>query len=224
MAYTFTNVSTDYTVRGEFCYGANGYVSGYPVSGEMRSSLTVVSDSTVSFTFVHILTHAETGVEFEHDTKSGEIIDHLEPDGNDTLLFISFPLSKTQPLSTLSHTITAYYHGVRYVNLNGIHVPTHYFCIALADLQTVLRFEWYFEWNSGILLQFCKIIEQNLVRVQWLEYKVANTTLSLSGAHPVTAFFANIQEWFYGSLGAGIITIVLFHYLIQKKIQQEASI
>ena len=222
-AYSFTTVSTDYIVRGELCYNSHGYVARYPVVGEMHASLTSISSREVSFTFSYWLQHATSEQIFEQVSTSGLIVDRIQPDGNVTLLFIDLPCGTPQNFSTLTNNVLAHYQGERYVSVGGKEVKARYFCTAIADLQTVLRFEWYFEWKSGILLQFSKSIEQNLVRVQWLDHKAENTTLSLIGSHPVTALFANIQEWFYGGIGAGIIGVFLFYFLIQKKFEQETT-
>jgi len=111
----------------------------------------------------------------------------------------------------------AHYEGERYLDMDGRSVRTFFYCYIVAEVQSILRFEWYFEATSGILLKFLKAIDLNFVRVQWEMYVVVNTTLTLTGTHPITAFFANIQTQFYAVVGALIITILGFYFLTQRK-------
>jgi hypothetical protein len=96
-------------------------------------------------------------------------------------------------------------------------VRTFLYCYIVTEVQSILRFEWYFELTSGILLKFLKAIEINFVRVQWEAYVVINTTLTLTSTHPITALFTNIQTNFYAVVGALVIIILGFYFLTQRK-------
>lgn len=208
-------VTTGYTITGERCYGESGFTSNVIVQGALVVTLTPLTGDSVQC--------ASTGYVIEGDSSPKSIgkttifTDRRDAQGNFTGFFMEFPVKTFLNISTLSKNVVAQYEGERYLDVNGRSIRTLFYCYIVTEVQSILRFEWYFEATSGILFKFLKAIEINFMCVQWEAYVVANTTLLLTGTHPITALFMNIQTHFYAVVGALIITILGFYFLTQRK-------
>lgn len=217
----FTNVTSYYSVSGEICYSDFGFVETYSVGGEMRVDLNKITNVVVNYDYSLLIHNLDADSIYQEGAGSGTLVNRLDLDMNYTLFFVSVQTPRTQFLPITNASVEVVRQGVRYVEVNGQHVKALYFCYSLTEMQNILRFEWYYEWNSGILLQFVKSIDINFLRVQWLDYRLKNTTLILTGEHPITVFFTNNQENFYAIVGAAIIVVILFYYLILQKVEPE---
>lgn len=222
-AAQFPATTTYYAVTGEKCHDNLGFTESYPVDGWMRVDLNPITTSQVSYDVRCLVTNPASGVVLENYTEADTTNNRVMSDGNSTLYFITLPTAPTQSLFTFLESVDAYYMGERYVAINGEFIRSHYFLHVLTVPQNILRCEWFFEWDTGVLLSFVKSIEANFIRVQWVEYKVTNTTLSLTGAHPVLAFLTNFRDNFYAVIGGIILAIVLFYFLIQKKVERRVD-
>jgi hypothetical protein len=215
---SFSSVEVYYQITGEKCYEGGVYAAGYAVGGTMRIKLTAQTASTVAYEFSYFLMKVVEEHVIDEGAEAGVLTSRMNPDGNFTCFFIDMPCPATQRLGTLTETVEAHSGGERFVMIAGHYVRTHYFCYTIQDpLSVSLRYEWYFAWDTGVLLQFTKSIEVNLVRVQWVDYKITNSTLALAGSHPITAFFTNIRPEFFAGVGAIFVVAILFLYLVQKK-------
>ncbi|MFX1296439.1 MAG: hypothetical protein ACFFD2_16490 [Promethearchaeota archaeon] len=214
--------TTFYYISGEMCYDQQiGMFTGsYSVEGLLKATLTPKDPDTVEYNFWHLLINSEKDNILIDEEETGTLVDRAKPDGNYTPFFTDLPPSGPQFIHTLTETVEAHYLGMRYVNVNGHFVKTYYYCYIHAELQTIYRCEWFFEYETGILLQLSKSIEVNLIRVQWINYLVENTTISLTANHPISAFFSNQRANFFASVGAVIIVIFSFYYFIQKKVRR----
>ena len=219
-ASQFPDTTTHYAISGQMCYLDSQFTESFPVTGAMRVTLEPQGFGIVYYDLWYNITHGDTLGVYLDNAETGTLVHRCTVDGNFTLFYAEIPSPDTQPIHTFLETVDAHYLGERYLAVNGMHVRTHFFCYSVAEAQSILRFEWYFEWESGVLLRFYKSITVNFILVQWLDYMVKNTTLSLEGSHPVTAFFANFKENFYAIIGATITVIILFYYLVQKKVQR----
>ena len=206
-AVTFSKVTTYYTISGELCYGDGGFTGNQVISGELAVTLTPITGNTVKCDSSGYL------------EESLVVENRRQGDGNYTPFFINLPAKSVINITTFTKNVVAQYIGDRYLEVEGESVHTQFYCYVVNEIQSILRFEWYFEYESGILLKFFKAIEINFVRVQWEEYMVQNTTLLLEGTHPVTAFFTNIRETFFAVVGAVVTAILCFYFLTQKKLQ-----
>jgi len=217
-ALNFSSVEVGYTITGEKCYDAGVYHPSVAIHGEMRMALTVQSMIAVSYSFSYYIQNVAENRTIEERAESGVLLVRIKPDGNATCLFIELPSPATQLLDTFIDTVEAHHLGERFVLVAGHYVRAHYFCYTMQEpLSVILRYEWYFAWDSGVLLQFSKSIEVNLIQVQWVEYKITNSTLTLTGSHPITAFFTNLRAEFFAGVGAGLVVAIAFIYLVQKK-------
>ncbi len=213
---SFAQVTTGYAVSGQICYVEGGFINSYMVRGEMKIILTVQTASNIKYEESYYLRNDE-GALLEQESRAGVFANRIDEAGNYTLTFVEMPIKEVQYLSTLTESVPAQYLGVRYLDMEGQWVQSQYYCYVVTSGQTVLRDEWWFDANTGTLLRFLKSIEMNFVRVQWVDYYVKNTTLSLEGVHPVTAFLGNVQETFFAVIGAVCVGIVLFYLLVQQK-------
>ena len=207
-AVTFSQVTTYYTISGELCYANGGFTGSQAISGELLVTLTPMTGNTVKC--------ESTGYVEENLL----VEDRQQADGNYTPFFINLPAQARINITTFTKNVVSQYVGDRYLEVEGKSVHTHFYCYIVNEIQSILRFEWYFEYGSGILLKFFKAIDLNFVRVQWEEYMAVYTTRALTGAHPVTAFFTNIRENFFAIVGALVTVILCFYYLTQRKLQR----
>ncbi len=208
-------VTTGYTIAGERCYGEAGFTSNVIVRGALMVTLTPLAEASVQCASSGYISEGDSSPQAIGETTI--LTDRRDAQGNFTGFFMEFPINPLLNVSTLSETVAAHYEGERYLDIAGQSVRTFFYCYVVTEVQSILRFEWYFEVTSGVLLKFLKAIEINFVRVQWEAYVVANTTLTLTGTHPITAFFTNIQTHFYAVVGALIITLLGFYFLTQRK-------
>jgi hypothetical protein len=214
--------TTYYRISGEMCYDyfTNTFVGSYTVEGQMRVGLDWLNPSRVDYELWHFLTNPEGEAVLVNETDSGTFIDRMKEDGNYTPFFADLPCPSRMGLHTLTESVEAQYLGERYVLVDGKYIRTHCYCYTQAELYSIYRCEWYFEWDSGVLLRLFKSIEVNLLPVQWIEYSLENTTVSLTTTHPVTAFFTNQQATFFGILGAAIAVVLSFYLIIQRKVRR----
>jgi len=220
-AVSSTPATTFYMISGEMCYGEGGFIGGYTISGKLGVRLTLFSPDTVRCETWGYLKEGESN----NSMVMNVILTHRqESNGNYTLFFIDLPANATIHVNILDLNVVARYLGERYLSVGDKSVKTHYYCYVFNELQSILRFEWYFEAESGILLKFSKFIEVNFVKVQWLDYIVQNTTLSLAGTHPVSAFLANIRGDFFAGTGAIIAGLLFFYMLTLKKMQRSSPL
>jgi hypothetical protein len=213
----FTAVTMGYTVSGELCYDQGGFVESFPVLGEMRVTLDLLSLYLVEGECSCYINNTKSNTVYESVDRTDLYANRVDVEGNFSPFYIEFPLQESLEINTFHENVKAMYLGVRFVRFHGKYIKTHCYCYCMAELQNVLRCEWYFDYNAGVLLRFVKSVEMNFIRVQWIDYLVKNTTLSLPGSHPISAFFANYKESFYAVVGASIIVVMLFFILIQKK-------
>jgi len=209
--------TTYYAITGELCYNEGGFSGNYPVSGTLGVKLTSLTPETVR---CERWGYIQEGSSSSVIGESVLVEDRQEPNGNYTLFFLDFSANATLRIGTMTKDVVAHYIGERYVKVGDTSVRTRHYCYVVNEVQSILRFEWDFEAMSGVLLKFSKSIEINFVRVQWEEYVVKNSTLTLTSAHPVAAFFTNFQENFYAGTGALIGILLLFYVLTQKKLQR----
>ncbi|MHA1132516.1 MAG: hypothetical protein ACTSQQ_17145 [Candidatus Helarchaeota archaeon] len=220
---TIPQGTTFYEISGEMCYDyfTNAFVGSYTVEGQLRVKLDWINPTKVDYEVWHYMVNPNSGMIIINETRSGSLINHMDADGNFTPFFTEIPCPMKENLYTMTESVEAYYMGERYIEFNGKFIRTHWYCYTLAELYAIYRCEWYFEWDSGILLHLVKSITVNLIPVQWIEYKLANTTLSLTEGHPINAFFVNQQANFYAGVGAAVIVSFLFFFLIQRKVQRD---
>jgi len=220
-AVSFLHTTTFYTISGELCYNSE-FMESYGVSGVVGVRLASLGTGKVQ---CEEWGYLQEGTQDPDSLVESVLVeDRKKSDGNYTLFYIDLPVNATIHINTLDKNALAQYCGERYVSIGAKSVRTSYYCYVVAEVQSILRFEWYFEWDSGILLKFTKSIAVNFARVQWLDYTVKNTTLYLAGTHPVTAFFANVQEHFFAGTGA-VIGVILFYYILTRnKFQRSQSL
>jgi len=216
----FTEVTTYYTISGEMCYNEIGFVESYDISGEMMVNLKLLSSPTVECDYWYYENKLGSNHTIHEEDETILLVNRKQWDGNYTSFYIEFPTQSKIPIHNSYENVEASYMGKKYVFWNNQYISTYYYCFSVSELQNVLRCEWFFEETTGVLLRFIKSIEINFVRVQWVEYMVKNTTISLSGVHPITALFTNFRECFVGVGGAAVIIIFLFYYLIREKSQR----
>lgn len=220
-AVNFGSTTASYTITGELCYEGGTFFAGTPVSGTMWVQLNPGTGTVVECAYSYTIQTADTTLEAQDGTST--YVSRRGYDGNYTLFYIDLPAAAKVTVTTLRENVQATRVGVRYVQVAGQLVKAHYYCYVVQDMQSVLRFEWYFEWHSGVLLQYAKHIETNFVRVQWLTFRMTDSTLVVEGAHPVAGWFANVQEQFFAVLGAGGVIVVAGSYLIKRKARGEAG-
>jgi len=211
-AVTFPQVTTYYIISGERCYGSGGFTAPQAIKGELAVTLIPITGNTVKCESVGYLTESLT------------VENRQQGDGNYTPFFINLPASSSINITTFAENVVAQCIGDRYVEVGGKSVYTYLYCYVVNAPQSILRFEWYFDSESGVLLRFYKSITLNFVTVQWEEYMMKNTTLELVGAHPITALFTNIQTDFVAIVGAVVIVILSFYFLTQKKLRQGEAV
>jgi hypothetical protein len=208
-------VTTGYSIVGERCYGEGGFTSNVIIQGALMVTLTPLAGKSVQYTSTGYVIEGESSPQSIGETMT--LTNRRDAQGNFTGFFMELPRKALLNISTLSENVVAHYEGERYLDIDGRSVRTFLYCYIVTEVQSILRFEWYFELTSGILLKFLKAIEINFVRVQWEAYVVINTTLTLTSTHPITALFTNIQTNFYAVVGALVIIILGFYFLTQRK-------
>jgi hypothetical protein len=207
--------TTGYLITGERCYGEGGFTGNVAVQGALVVTLTPLSASSVQCASSGYISEGDSEPEPLGETKV--LTNRRDAEGNFTGFFMPFPVPTVLNVSTFQENVVAQYEGKRYLEIEGQSVRTFLYCYIVTEVQSILRYEWYFEASSGVLLKFLKAIEINFMRVQWESYEATNTTLTLTGTHPITAFFANIQTQFYAAIGALVITILGYYFLTQRK-------
>ncbi len=219
---SFSHTITYYQVSGEMCYDyfTNIFVGTYSIKGQMRVELIPYGPETVEFVSWHYLINDDSGTPILNEEEHGTLTNRMKSDGNFTAFFSTTPPPPIQQIYTLVETVEAQYIGLRYVNFKGQFIKTYFYCYTQADLHSIYRCEWYFDYDTGVLVRLVKSVEVNLIRVQWIEYSIKNTTLFLTGNHPVVAFFTNFRANFFAILGAVTMILFSFYYLIQKKAQR----
>lgn len=212
-----SNVTTYYNISGEICYGEGGFVESYSITGELKVILKPISYNLIECENSYYINNTKSEITIDQGAETHLYENRRNADGNYTLFYIENPTPNLLKTNNFAENIEANYLGEYYTLFNGKYIKTHYFCYSIAEMQNILRYEWFYDTESGVLLRFIKSVETNFVRVQWTDYNIENTTLSFSNSHPITAIFTNFKEIFFAVIGSSISVGITFYYLVQKK-------